>query len=51
MLLEKSPLETLHHFEEAYGDHAMKISTVYDWHNRFTLGREGIHDDDRKGRP
>jgi hypothetical protein len=36
---------------EAYGADAMKKSSVFEWHTRFTEGREDVKDDERTGRP
>ncbi|GBN89471.1 hypothetical protein AVEN_14452-1 [Araneus ventricosus] len=48
--LEKSPSETLEMLKKAYGNDAMKKTTVYERHKRFREGRTNI-DDPRTGRP
>ncbi|GBL69335.1 hypothetical protein AVEN_219743-1 [Araneus ventricosus] len=49
VLLDKSPSETLLMLKKAYGNDAMKETTVYEWHNRFREGRTNIEDDPRTG--
>lgn len=36
---------------KAYGDKAMKKTTVYKWFKRFSQGRERVTDEERLGRP
>ncbi|CAI9587884.1 unnamed protein product [Staurois parvus] len=47
----KSASETLVLLKEAYGEHSMKKSSVFEWHKRFKEGREDVHDDARSGQP
>ncbi|XP_033212193.1 uncharacterized protein LOC117169795 [Belonocnema kinseyi] len=42
---------TLEMLEKCFGNDALKKRAVYQWHERFTNGRESINDDDRSGRP
>jgi len=35
----------------AYGEYAMKKSSVFEWHRRFNEGREDVQDDPRSGQP
>jgi len=35
----------------AYGEYAMKKSSVFEWHRRFKEGREDVQDDPRSGQP
>jgi len=35
----------------AYGEYAMKKSSVFEWHGRFKKGREDVQDDPRSGQP
>jgi len=35
----------------AYGEYAMKKSSVFEWHMRFKEGREDMQDDPRSGQP
>jgi len=43
--------KTLEMLEKCFGNDALKKTTVYQWHERFTLGRESVKDDERSGRP
>lgn len=36
---------------KAYGESAMKKTSVYEWYKRFQDGRENVEDDERSGRP
>ncbi|GBM33578.1 hypothetical protein AVEN_60915-1 [Araneus ventricosus] len=49
VLIEKSPSETLLMLKKAYGNDAMKETTVYEWQKRFREGRTNIEDDPRTG--
>jgi plasmid maintenance system antidote protein VapI len=35
----------------AYGDNALKKSSVFDWHKSFKQGRENVKDNERPGQP
>jgi hypothetical protein len=35
----------------AYGEYAMKQSSVFDWHRRFNKGPEDVQYDPRSGQP
>ncbi|XP_041565923.1 protein GVQW3-like [Drosophila elegans] len=37
--------------EKCFGDNALKLTTVREWHGRFKSGRNSINYDDRSGRP
>ncbi|XP_060845908.1 protein GVQW3-like [Rhopalosiphum padi] len=37
--------------QKAYGESAMKKTSVYEWYKRFQDGREDVEDDERFGRP
>lgn len=37
--------------QKAYGESAMKKTSVYEWYKRFQDGREDVEDDERSGRP
>ncbi|XP_040206118.1 protein GVQW3-like [Rana temporaria] len=41
----KSASETLALLQQAYGDHSIKKSNVFEWHKQFKEGQEGDHDD------
>jgi len=47
----KSTSETLALLTVAYGECAMKKSSVFGWHRRFKEGRENMQDDPRSGQP
>jgi len=47
----KGASETLAVLTVAYGECAMKRSSVFEWHGRFKEGREDVQDDPRSGQP
>jgi len=47
----KSASETLALLTVAYGEHATKKSSVFEWHRRFKEGRANVQDDPRSGQP
>jgi hypothetical protein len=47
----KSASEMLALLTMAYGQYAMKKSSVSQWHTRFKEGREYVQDDPRSGQP
>jgi len=47
----KSASKTLAVLTVAYGEYAMKKSSVFEWHRRFKEGREDVQDDPRSGQP
>ena len=49
--LKKSATETFQLLTEAYGEDCMSRARVFEWHKRFSEGRESVKDDDRPGRP
>jgi hypothetical protein len=49
--LDQSVSETLQILTEAYGADGMKKSNVFEWHERFKEGRDGVKDDKRTGLP
>ncbi|XP_042236972.1 protein GVQW3-like [Homarus americanus] len=49
--LTKSSSETFQLLTEAYGEDCMSRARVFEWHKRFSEGRETVKDDDRPGRP
>jgi hypothetical protein len=49
--LKKSAVETFQLLTEAYSEDCMSRARVFEWHKRFSEGREGTKDDDRTGRP
>jgi len=49
--LKLSATETFQLLTEAYGGDCMSRARVFEWHKRFSEGRESVKDDDRPGRP
>ena len=49
--LKKSMMETFQLLTEAYGEDCMSRACMFEWHKRFSEGRESLKDDDRPGRP
>jgi hypothetical protein len=49
--LGKRASETLQMLTGDYGADAMKMLSVFEWHERFQEGREDVKDDERTGRP
>ena len=46
-----SATETLALLTVAYGEYAMKKSSVFEWHRQVKEGRENVQDDPRSGEP
>ena len=49
--LGDSPIETFTKLKKAYGSECLSRTTCFEWHKRFTDGRESASDDSRSGRP
>ena len=49
--LKKSATETFLLLTEAYGEDCMSRAHVFEWHKRFSEGRESVKDDVRPGHP
>jgi hypothetical protein len=49
--LKKSATEAFQLLTEAYGEDCMSRARVFEWHERFSEGRESVKGDDRPGRP
>jgi hypothetical protein len=49
--LDKSATETLEMLREAFGDHFLSRTAVFERHSRFKAGRVSVEDDERSGRP
>jgi len=47
----KSASETSALLTVAYGEYAMKKSSVFEWHRSFKEGREDVQDDPRSQQP
>ena len=43
--LKKSPTECIKLLKDVYGDNLMSCSCVFEWHKRFSEGREEVEDD------
>ena len=48
--LKKSATETFQLLTEIYGEECMSRACVFEWHIRFSEGRESMKDDDCPGR-
>ena len=48
--LGKTATETYGMLQTAYGPSCMNRASVFEWHKRFTAGRESVRDDERCGR-
>jgi hypothetical protein len=51
MKLGKSAIKTREMFHEAFGEHTLSRTTVFQWHSRFKAGQVSAEDDKRSGRP
>jgi transposase len=49
--LNKMPTECFRILTEAYGADCMSRARVFEWHKRFSEGREDVKGDERPGRP
>jgi len=47
--LKKSGTETFQLLTEDYSEDCMSHARVFEWHKRFSEGRESLKDDDRPG--
>jgi hypothetical protein len=47
--LGKSATETLEMLCEAFGEHFLSWTVVFEWHSRFKVGRVSAEDDQRSG--
>jgi hypothetical protein len=36
---------------EAFGEHSLNRTVVFEWHSHFKAGRMSVEDDERSGRP
>jgi hypothetical protein len=50
MKLDKSATETLEMLHEAFGEHCLSRTAVFEWHSRFKAGRVSV-EDEHSGRP
>ena len=49
--MKKSTTETFQLLTEAYGEDCMSRACMFEWHKRFSEGRESLKDDDCPGHP
>ena len=49
--LGKGPTDCLKLLHEVYGEATMSRARLFEWHKRFTSGREDVEDDPKSGRP
>jgi hypothetical protein len=51
MKLSKSIIETLKLLREAFREHSLSRTAVFEWHSRFKASRVSVEDDQHSGRP
>jgi hypothetical protein len=51
MTLNKSATETIEMLCEAFGEHSLSRTAVFEWHSRFKAGRVSVEDGECSGRP
>ena len=44
-LKKKSPMECIKLLKDVYGDNLMSCSHLFEWHKKFSEGREEVEDD------
>ena len=44
-------MECIKLLKDVYGDNLMSRSRMFEWHKRFSEGREEVEDDEHPGRP
>jgi hypothetical protein len=49
MKLGKSATETLGMLCEAFGEHSISWTAVFEWHSRFEASRASVEDDEHSG--
>jgi hypothetical protein len=47
----RSATETLEMLREAFGEHSLSQTAVFEWHSRFKVGRVSAEDDRHSGQP
>jgi hypothetical protein len=50
MKLSKSTTDTLEMFCEAYGEHSLSLTAIFEWHSRFKAGQVSVEDDERSAK-
>jgi hypothetical protein len=48
---DKKKKKTVELIQKAYGDAALSLTTIFEWHRRFREGRESVKDDECSGQP
>jgi hypothetical protein len=51
MKLGKSATETLEMLHEAFGEHSLSQTVVFEWHSLFNAGQVSAEDDNCSGQP
>jgi hypothetical protein len=51
MKLSKSTRKTLEMLREAFREHSLSWTAVFEWHSRFKASRVSVENDERLGRP
>jgi hypothetical protein len=51
MKLDKSATETFEMLREAFGEHSLSWTAVFEWQSRFKAGRVSAENDKHSGRP
>jgi hypothetical protein len=49
--LSKSVTKTLEMLREAFGEHSLSQTAVFEWHSCFRSGQVSVEDDERSVRP
>jgi hypothetical protein len=49
--LGKSAAKTLEMLHEAFAEHSLSQTAVFEWHSHFKAGQVSVEDDERSGRP
>jgi hypothetical protein len=49
--LSKSVIKTLVVVHDAFGEHSLSWTMVFEWHSRFKAGQASVADDKHSGRP
>jgi hypothetical protein len=49
--LGKSTARTLELLHEAFGEHSLSLTAVFEWHSHFKAGQVSVEDDECLGRP
>jgi hypothetical protein len=49
--LGKSAAKTLEMLHEAFGEHSLSHTVVFEWHSRFKAGQVSVEDNECSGQP